>query len=396
LRVATGTIAGFSSSIFVASSGNYYPGLNPSIALDDLNNKYLSYRYFGYDYLGYAYSDNSGIYSGIVTDSVTAVKDTTSSIRRGDDNSFVSYYYAADDTINLMLVDTKVPEGTARLSGKANNLFGWELLSSDYAKMGGAKYYCIDETNTCDPVTSLTSATDFGNYSASSSNVDAIYLRLKDWAKNTTSITLSSSSIVPERESLDSDDLNRNIVQEDLVYQWKAMPKHPSRYWIKTIRYKSYAPKYKLGSHYLLKRYWKIQTNLYKYKKNTRKKLIVAENNYQRCLVKTDCSKKALKIYKKELKKYQNAMFKVRVTFYYNRKIVKMLKSKNSDLKKLSIKKVKKKLWLKYYNKSTKKWENVTKVKAINNPASNKVKNSLLINISYFKQKNTLFTIGVK
>ncbi|MDD3887623.1 MAG: hypothetical protein PHN19_02510 [Patescibacteria group bacterium] len=392
LQVASGNLSGFTSSAYVSSTGGY-PGFSPSIALDSQNYEHLSHYYFGNNYLGYAYNSASGIISSIVG----MENSTLNSIAHGNNNDFIAYYNTASQNTNFVLLDSVVPTATVALTGKSGDQFSYNLSASDYAKMGGAKYYCIDESNTCDPLTAgtaLTSATLTGIHNASGSTVKTVYFRVSDWAGNVSSTTLTSTDDNSSDKVIPQEDVE--VVNYDLSYIWKKLPNNSENYWMQTYRYKKYAKNYANVKKQAIKRYWKIKTNLYSYHKKSRSKLIKAESNYVTCYYNPACSDETSKSYKNKVEKYQKKMFRVKVKFYYTQKLSNRLRLKNSDLKKLTKKQAEKKLWLKFYDKGTKTWYNANRLKLITNTKQNTKKNTFATDIRYFKQKDTLFTIGVK
>ncbi len=358
-----------------------------SLALDNSNNPHVSYRRSAA--LNYAYHNGSSWTLSTIDNASQNVYYT--SIAYGNNNSYITYQLGSSGgVLNFVLVDNIVPSGTGFLTGKTGNVFGWNLTSSDYAQMGGGKYYCVDETNTCDPTTSLSAATATGAYTITSDFIKTLYLRMKDWSGNLVSLALveQSERIVPKE--------GEKVIEDDLTYIWKKLPNNSDNYWIKTTRYKKYASNFSNASNYLLKRYWKITTNLYKYRTKSRASLIAAEARYSNCKADLGCSSVDLKKYKKQVKKYKKRMFRVRVTFYYTAKLSNNLRLKNSTLNKLTKTQAEKKLWLKVYNKSIKKWVNMSSFSLINDTKQSIDKHTFATDLKYFRQKNTLFTIGVK
>lgn len=393
LRVATGTEDGFVDSEWDFNP-NFDVGEYSSIALDSQNNAYVSYYYEGAG-LKYAYSSSGSVTTEVIASSIIEY----TSLAYKNDNAFIAYYNLTNNNLNFVLMDSVAPSGAAEVLGKAGKEFSWKITSSDYVQMGGAKYYCIDENNTCVPLTSgtaLTSAIANGTYTASSSSVTKAYLRLGDWAGNIASITLNMPSANKEVSLKQTPVEGEEIINYDLTYVWKKLPKNSENYWMQTTRYNKYTKKYKNYKRNIIKRYWKIKTNLNEYRESYRKKLTVAEKNYSDCHKDLKCSSVILKYYKKQVLKYQKKMFRVRVSFYYTQKLSNKLRLKNSDLKKLAKKQAEKKLWLKKYDKKTKKWNNMSQLKLVNKTVHNLKKNSFVTDIKYFKTKNTLFTIGVK
>ncbi|MFA6296541.1 MAG: hypothetical protein WC663_04250 [Patescibacteria group bacterium] len=404
LKVAAGSVSGFTSESYTCNSTGI--GGAPSIVLDSQNYSHISHSsYTSAYFLNYATNSSAGI-SDTVIESMDAGNTNTSMIN-GNENYFISDYSTGNDNQNLVLLDSVIPTATVALTGKAGAEFSYKMSASDYAKMGGAKYYCIDENDTCNPLTAgigtaLTSETFTDRiYPASSSTVKTIYFRVSDWAGNTISTALTESAAEEEtgeseRRTVTEDIIGQEIVNYDLVYTWKEVPNDPTRYWLQTFRYKKYNKKYPKYKSNTIKRYWKVRTNLYTYRKAYRKKLINAESNYADCYNSLSCSSAKLKTYKKKVVKYQNKMFKVRIKFYYTTKLVNKLRLKNSVLKKLTKKQAEKKLWLKIYDKGTKTWINANKLKLIANTKQKTKKNTFATDFRYFKQKDTLLTIGVK
>ncbi|NQU99306.1 MAG: hypothetical protein HQ538_01085, partial [Parcubacteria group bacterium] len=167
-----------------SNSGSY-----PSLAVDSDNNMHISYRDVNSKDLKYVSGKGNAWGAPSTIDSTDENVGQYSSIAWSNDNAFISYYNVTQSKQDFALVDASAPTGTLEITGKSDNSLSWSLTASDYTEMGGTRYYCVDENNTCDPGTSLAGATVTESYTASSSNVNKIYIRLEDWAGNVRSLS---------------------------------------------------------------------------------------------------------------------------------------------------------------------------------------------------------------
>lgn len=125
-----------------------------------------------------------------------------------------------------------------------------------------------------------------------------------------------------------------------------------SAYWMNWQRFNAYPKKWKSPKKTALKRYWKLTTNLNKYK---------AKKSSQK--------------------------FKVKVTFKYTKKLLNKLKKKNSLASKSN-------LTLKYRNKKT-SWKNLTEV-FTDAKLIKKNKKMIIKYFTHFPKKTNYFAIGMK
>lgn len=389
LKIATGTTAGFTDFDW-DSHFDYLLGQFSSLALDSQNNSFVSYYYQNQ---GLKYASNSS--GSVATEVITSEVGKNTSLAYRNENAFISYFNETDNNLNFVLLDLAAPTGSLAITGKSGSQIAWSLTAADYAKMGGPRYYCADENNTCDPTIELTSATVSSNTTVSD---NVVYVRLKDWAGNVSSLSATHQPASEETTKKEIPVKGQKVVGYDLTYKWLKVPKNASKWWLQTTRYKKYPPK-KITlerKRNFIKRYWTVKTNLYKYQKKAGKELRKAENNYYGCIYGMGCSSDVINKYKKQIKEWRKKNVKVRFAFYSKKKLELALRKRNSYLKQFSRKEARKKMFLKIYNKKTNNWIDVSPSKYLEN-AKHKVKKSrYLVDIRYFKDKKTKFAIGLQ
>jgi len=147
----------------------------------------------------------------------------------------------------------------------------------------------------------------------------------------------------------------QTISGQDLTIFFKNLPNKltkNSAYWMNWQRFNAYPKKWKSPKKTALKRYWKLTTNLNKYK---------AKKSSQK--------------------------FKVKVTFKYTKKLLNKLKKRNSSASRAT-------LTLKYRNKKT-SWKNLTEV-FTDAKLVKKNKKMIVKYFTHFPKKTNYFAIGMK
>ncbi|MFA6296663.1 MAG: hypothetical protein WC663_04870 [Patescibacteria group bacterium] len=177
----------------------------------------------------------------------------------------------------------------------------------------------------------------------------------RDYTMEEWRIISENKLIAGEQITLRSALDEQTIAGQSLNIFFKNLPNKLTKnnaYWMTWQKYNAYPRKWKSAKKTALKRYWKLTTNLNKYK---------AKKSSQK--------------------------FKVKVTFKYTKKLFKALKKKNSAASKAN-------LTLKYRNKKT-SWKKITSV-FTDAKLIKKNKKMIVKYFTHFPKKTQYFAIGLK
>ncbi|MFA6295949.1 MAG: hypothetical protein WC663_01205 [Patescibacteria group bacterium] len=190
-------------------------------------------------------------------------------------------------------------------------------------------------------------------------NISSVLVRVtgNDGVTSTETVNSSAFSLVLDRIILSSSMNGQTLSICNLKFFFKKLPaklKKNNAYYLKCDKFKKYPPKFKKAKKMALKKYWKITTNLNKYKAKTTEQ-----------------------------------KFKIKITYKYTTKQFKNLKKRNKLAKEKNLEL--------FVRDKTKKWKEIKEIWKNAKLKHNLKKNNF--SVTYFKkfpQKKFLFSIGLK